>query len=402
MIVPPLINGRRFANFALCWLVLWLTFAGIVIVRPDGGQSPFFAGTSDLMRDFLNPMLYAAERDPYHNPVNGLWEKSHPPLFYVALYGIQRFCRALEPAGGGIYLLAAALTMALSAAALLLLIERHSALPPGKRLMMMAIFLGSGLFLYAFERGNLVLTAAALSGFFLFYYDAKEPLVRELALAALALAAGLKLAPAVFGLLLLYRRDFAGAARLALYGAAAIFLPFAALSGSLWDNLAALRLNMEENVAVYLAEGMRFGPTALVAPLQEALFRRGWEVPPEALYRVVAAVFLPLSALLALFAWRAPERWRQVLMLSLLPIFVPGNSSWYNALYLIPAFVLFFNAASFRRRDWLVIAAFLVLLSPLQLNGWTMAARNAAVLLLFAESFLTGLLDFRRHAARNS
>ena len=267
--------------------------------------------------------------------------------------------------------------------------------------MMMAIVLGSGLFLYAFERGNLVLTATALSAFFLFYYDSKDRLVRELALAALALAAGLKLAPAVFGLLLLYRRDFAGAARLALYGAAAIFLPFAALSGSLWDNLATLRLNMEENVTVYLARGMRFGPTALLAPLEDVLARRGWEVPPEALNQLLTAFFLPLSALLALFAWRAPERWRQVLMLSLLPIFIPGNSNWYNALYLIPAFVMFFNAASFRRRDWFVLAAFLVLLSPLQLNGWTMAARNAAVLLLFAESFLTGLLDFRKNLRRD-
>ncbi len=395
MIRPSALSpARLFTGFAAAWLVLWGFFFVTAWVIP-GSQSPFFAGTADLLRDFLNPMIYASELDPYRNPVNGLWEKSHPPLFYLLLYGIRQFCLTLEPEGNGIFLLTAIAAMLIPAAGLMLLVERNAALSGGKRLMLMTVIFGSGLFCYAFERGNLVLTAAMLSAFFLFYYDSPDRTLRELALAALALAAGLKLSPAVFGLLLLYRRDFAGALRLLLYGLAAILLPFLTMPGT-WDNLALLRLNMQENVTVYLYEPWRLGPTALLPVLTRILAHYGWAVPVEDLYRLVMAVFLPLSALLVLFAWRAPDRWRQVLMLSMLPFFVPGNSNWYNALYLLPALILFFNAPGCRRRDLLFPVVALILLSPLQLNGWTMAIRNLAVLLLFGEMLITGLLDFRR------
>ena len=79
---------------------------------------------------------------------------------------------------------------------------------------------------YCMERGNLSLPAMALCAVFVFCRNDENKHIRELSYICLALAAGLKLFPAVLGMLLLYDRKFKAAARTLLYGVAAILLPY--------------------------------------------------------------------------------------------------------------------------------------------------------------------------------
>lgn len=57
------------------------------------------------------------------------------------------------------------------------------------------------------------------------YHRSKRAWVRELALVALAVAAGLKIYPAFLGVMLLRNRDFKAAIRTVFYGIAALVLP---------------------------------------------------------------------------------------------------------------------------------------------------------------------------------
>lgn len=79
--------------------------------------------------------------------------------------------------------------------------------------------------LNAVDRGNIILLAAGLSLFFVMYHRSKRAWVRELALVALAVAAGLKIYPAFLGVMLLRNRDFKAAIRTVFYGIAALVLP---------------------------------------------------------------------------------------------------------------------------------------------------------------------------------
>ena len=79
--------------------------------------------------------------------------------------------------------------------------------------------------LNAVDRGNIILLAAGLSLFFVMYHRSKRAWVRELALVALAIAAGLKIYPAFLGVMLLRNRDFKAAIRTVFYGIAALVLP---------------------------------------------------------------------------------------------------------------------------------------------------------------------------------
>ena len=89
--------------------------------------------------------------------------------------------------------------------------------------------------LNAVDRGNIILLAAGLSLFFVMYHRSKRAWVRELALVALAVAAGLKIYPAFLGVMLLRNRDFKAAIRTVFYGIAALVLPvFAFQEGRQW------------------------------------------------------------------------------------------------------------------------------------------------------------------------
>lgn len=79
--------------------------------------------------------------------------------------------------------------------------------------------------LYAIERGNILFATIPLILFFLEYRDSENKILRELALLSLAVAAGLKLYPAFFGVLLLRDKKYGQAVRAVLYGILSVILP---------------------------------------------------------------------------------------------------------------------------------------------------------------------------------
>jgi hypothetical protein len=88
----------------------------------------------------------------------------------------------------------------------------------------LCILLSPGM-LMAFERGNIVFIVVPLCMFFIHYRKSENWIVRELALIALALASGLKLYPAFFGVLLIKDRKYAQAVRTVVYGLLSVILP---------------------------------------------------------------------------------------------------------------------------------------------------------------------------------
>ncbi len=85
--------------------------------------------------------------------------------------------------------------------------------------------------LYCIQRGNTIMLALFLCGVFVFYRNSENKVIRELSYIALALAAGFKIFPALFGLLLIFDKKYKEAARLVIYGILAFFVPFAFYGG---------------------------------------------------------------------------------------------------------------------------------------------------------------------------
>ena len=70
-----------------------------------------------------------------------------------------------------------------------------------------AVFL-SGLMLFALERGNSILLAVVFLLVFLWGYQAENKIFQYLSFCALGAAAGIKISPALFGLILLSERRY--------------------------------------------------------------------------------------------------------------------------------------------------------------------------------------------------
>ena len=85
--------------------------------------------------------------------------------------------------------------------------------------------------LTAIERGNVVNMTAFFVMAFLFMYRSDRRILRELSYICLAIAAGLRLYPALYGIMLIFDRDLSGAAKSVLYGIATVILPTFALGG---------------------------------------------------------------------------------------------------------------------------------------------------------------------------
>ncbi len=79
---------------------------------------------------------------------------------------------------------------------------------------------------FAFERGNLVLYAMVFLMIGLALRDSSNKAFRELSLVMVAVSAGFKLYPALFGFLWIAEKRYKEAARLVVYGLASFFVPF--------------------------------------------------------------------------------------------------------------------------------------------------------------------------------
>jgi len=365
--------GRRLrvgTAFLLLLSFLFLLFATGLAIAPQGNQTAvFFKKTGDYMADFVQVARYSAGFDPYRSPVGYAQEKAYLPISYLIMGGVSALLGGVsaeaEPAAAdGAVLWAAVLFMALCAA---LLFVQLYALKKGTRPVRLAttvlLFL-SGIFLFSFERGNLILLAAAATAFFLANYRAQNRAVRELAFLALAFAAALKGYPALLGLLLLYERRYRDALATALYGVVLAFLPFLFLKGGFanvipW--LADVRLN---GIAYDHGVFQRFGPRFLL----NALENKG-AISPSLRDGIVQGLSV-LTALLALLGvWTDRFQttvWKRIGLLVCILVLLPSNSALYTGLYFLPVVVLFLDAEPRAPRDFLYLALFVCLLCPFQ------------------------------------
>ncbi len=97
---------------------------------------------------------------------------------------------------------------------------------PHYRLMVVCLLLSMPFFAGAYERGNSVMIVVVLLLIALKWRDSASKIKRELAMVLIAICAGIKIYPAIFGLLYLKERRWKEALRLILYGIIFFFGPF--------------------------------------------------------------------------------------------------------------------------------------------------------------------------------
>lgn len=196
----------------------------------------------------------------------------------------------------------------------------------------------SGPMTYLLERGNILLAALAFSLLFLAFYDSEKLLLRILSYGCLAIAAAIKIYPAVLGLLVLWKKRYKEAFILLLIGMATFLIPFFAFEGI--ESLKKMLSGIEYAASIHanLGFGLNFSVSNLTK-MVFAFFGHNLTSVPD---------WIPVAAACCCFMlfFLCQHEWQKLYALISLCIWFPGFSYTYTLVLLfLPIISFFFRSA---------------------------------------------------------
>ena len=288
--------------------------------------------------DYFQHVFYTAHRSTLYAQAAGDWG-CFPALAYVFYYFLYRITAipGLEFFSTNEYVLNTyypltlfLLYSILVSFFLLVAVELWLGSKRGKWIFT-CLLLSAPFFAGAIERGNSVLIIVALLLIALKWRESESKIKRELALVFIATSAGLKIYPAIFGLLYLKDHQYKEAFRLLLYGLILFFVPFAFFGGvsglKLWVNNI-----LEASTAGRLGR-IEFIKGA-VNSVTYILFGKGNTFFAEVLPNVFMLIMLVL-------AFISRSKHRTVFFLCAVMAFYPNNMHRYALTLLAIPLVLF-------------------------------------------------------------
>lgn len=355
---------RRIAVAAI--LLAFTAFVLVAMLFRDSliGQL-FFRLTADVFMDYFNCLLVVANRTPYDGFVT-----MYPPLAELIFYLFSRTITydmlfdtpplRLEqfPMMSFMLYIAIPVIITIWAIADYLKISK-----PMNRFVILAFF-ASTPFIWTLERGNIIIYAFAGAMVFICYYDSDKKWLRELALMGLAFSAGIKLYPAILGIILIRDKRWKEAIRCAVYGFIAVFAPFAVFGGynSFLSMLNSLRHNMNVFSNIGYSNKVNFANTFNV--IGTIWFKR-----PEAFGWAQKLAYV-LTALLIVAAFLVGKRWKSVLFLTLALIGGPAFSHIYCLTFMLVPFLMFIagKEKEYKKTDVIYLLTFIAILAPIPIT----------------------------------
>ena len=328
----------------------------------------FFLKGQNFLADFTNVVGYSAELNPYYSAYySGAGEKAYPPLSYLIMYPFSRLVHIndyfernyfLDMYQEPLLLIMYILTVAVVMIAVYETVRHRTS---GNRWMKIltgfAIVL-CGPMIYSVERGNQIMLAMLMVMVFLFNYDSREIKKRVVASFCLAIAASLKIMPALAGILLITDKKYwKDAFRTVIIGLMVFIVPFFFLKCGPLKGIYHLYLNITYNIEAY--SGIH-GCT-----LASCLQCIGVDV--SGAWRTVLTIMTGILLLVGCAI--LPKKWERATAVCLMIIMLPGHSEDYNVLYLIPALILFLNEEEHALTDWLIVLGFLILFQHVQFHN---------------------------------
>ena len=215
---------------------------------------------------------------------------------------------------------------------------------------------------YCLERGNTSLIALVGCAFFLFFRNSESKLVRELSYIALALAAGMKMFPAVLGVILIYDKKYKAAARTIVYGVAAILIPYiivqlitpeTGLADQVEQDLAAGTANPEifdtdgssgrffSNLLNWINKKTYFTYNSTSAANIAYLLKTAGVVSDEAGNLLGIIFFLGTEAVAFVLGFFCKKEWQKMFIVCYLMLNIHAVAMLYTLIYVIPVVVAF-------------------------------------------------------------
>jgi len=217
--------------------------------------------------------------------------------------------------------------------------------------------------LYGLERGNILLLCWPLMAFFILYRNSENPLLRELACLALAIAAGFKLYPAFLGVLLLRDKNYLAAVRTVLYGVVCLCFPLFFFNEGLFGLTLWFRV-------LFDFSGSRGEPwigNGFSNILAEAGHAVDKLLGTQLGYGSYALLGIVLAAVLLVCSFFMDKEWKRITAIILAMLMFQSQYDYVWCLFLIPLFLFMEQERELRSDNVLPYLALMVPVLPLPL-----------------------------------
>lgn len=385
------IDNIQLGLFCIGFTVLFVLFLVGLYERINDDQTMvLFKQGNDYMADFLNVLEYSKELNPYVNEANGLWEKAYFPVSYVLFFvfgklmGFDGYDGTLASVSVQELFFSNFIMMFMM---VLLMLQVFNMINKEKwiKFTISVILVLSGVSLFAYERGNIIVLAVCGMLFYLYTYDSDNKILRELGYISLAGAVALKGYPALLGILLVYRKQWKEVIRLIMYGLFFSFGPFIFIEGGL-KNIPRWIQNVKLNSECYeFLQHPKVGYCYFIAYAEELTYDK-----KELIRNIWKPIIYALSLLGVISSWFQTRKWLKIGMLVTIILMIPSNCGYYCLLYIFPVIILFFNEEDKRWIDLLYLPLFLMLLCPFQVieketgRNLTLYWSNVALVMLYS------------------
>jgi hypothetical protein len=358
------------------------------------GSQVFFQNPNDYFQDFFSVQKNIASMSPISEA-----GQIYPPLAYSFFYPFNSFLPydqmdrwAARATQNGImsYIIFLVIWLFIGIVFLMRLLSEEKRWQ--KNLILLLLFLSAPV-LFLLERGNINVAVLAFIAVYFAYYESESKGLREVAIVALAIATGIKIYPALFGLLLLKKGTFLSFLRLTAYCIVLLVLPMFFYKEGL-SNVAAMFINIK-NLNEYLTKTS--DSFALMGTLgYQSIFRylailRGanfqtWYLTAANITSYAMLIFSIAGSFLVKY------KWQKAALLTCPIVLFPTISGVYNLVFLIIPVILFLIEKEKRWFDYLYLLLFLVILNPVQYGSWMPMVSRSTIIANVTAAVINGLL----------
>lgn len=349
---------KKQSNMLFLSLLASLQFIWLISVMVTKGQTLsnlIHPNETDQFMDFFNSIRYG--RTPYENGV------IYPPLanlIYAFLGRIIPSNRLLTPGevrntqmGGIVFFLYTLVIMY----ALVQLMHAMKYMFPTKvqNVMFDMCILISTPFAFCYERGNIILLCLVCCMGFCYFRSKGRT---KASILSLALAVGLKIYPAVFGLIELKTGNKKKIARMVIVSIIVFVLPFVFFPKG---SIELLLNNIQRTSEAFQMNGVgiRHDLENLMSIIHYAC---GIDIP-QVVVTIVRCAFVLLGILVVLLDAKISE-WKQLYISTAILILFPSFSYTYTLIFILIPLMSFMKNETFKRLDYLYLFLFLLVFMP--------------------------------------
>lgn len=215
--------------------------------------------------------------------------------------------------------------------------------------------------LQTIERGNIVLLVLPFTLLFVMGYDSKNKYIRELSCIALAIAAGLKIYPALLGILLLKEGNWKLTIRTIVYGVAAIAIPFLFFH----DPLESIKIWIYQMTKFADSGNQPWNGNGLINILYRFKNYISFYLHIEMTDRYFSFIVKIIVLLMFIGMFKMEKKWERVFISTAIMSFLFSQGNYVFAFYCIPMICFLIEEKRFTRHNIIPYIIMVCLILPL-------------------------------------